>query len=92
MRAESHDARRNFSKVEKQWSVPLPNLLDVQLESFRAFLQADKAPPERTPEGLQEVFSSVFPITDPREMYSLEFVSYELGEPKHSVDECQERD
>jgi DNA-directed RNA polymerase subunit beta len=90
--SDRQNGKRNFSKVDRQWSVPLPNLLDVQLESFRAFLQADKSPDERTDEGLQEVFSSVFPISDPREMYSLEFVSYDIGEPKHSVDECQERD
>ena len=42
--------------------------------------------------GLQEVFTTVFPITDTREIFSLEFVSYSLGEPKYSVDECQERD
>ena len=92
MRADRHDGTKSFSKIDKQWNVPLPNLLDVQLESFRAFLQANKTPQERTSEGLQEVFSSVFPITDPREMYSLEFVSYDVGEPKYDVDECQERD
>ena len=92
MRADRHDGRKSFSKIDKQWNVPLPNLLDVQLESFRAFLQVNKAPQERTNEGLQEVFTSVFPISDPREMYSLEFVSYDVGEPKHNVDECQERD
>ena len=92
LETDRRDGKRNFGKVDKQWSVPLPNLLDVQLESFRAFLQADQTPDERATEGLQEVFSSVFPISDPREMYSLEFVSYEIGEPKHSVEECQERD
>jgi len=92
LRADRRDAKKSFSKIDKQWSVPLPNLLDVQLESFRAFLQVDKTPQQRATEGLQEVFSSVFPITDLREMYSLEFVSYDIGEPKHSVDECQERD
>ena len=92
MKADRYDGKKNFSKVDKQWSVPLPNLLDVQLESFRAFLQAEKASQERANEGLQEVFNSVFPISDPREMYSLEFVSYDIGEPKHSVEECQGRD
>ncbi len=92
LRADRRDGKRSFSKIDKQWSVPLPNLLDVQLESFRAFLQAEKMPQDRADEGLQEVFTSVFPITDPREMYSLEFVSYDIGEPKHSVEECQERD
>ncbi|MCX5801524.1 MAG: DNA-directed RNA polymerase subunit beta [Candidatus Eisenbacteria bacterium] len=92
MKADRYDDKKNFSKIDKQWSVPLPNLLDVQLQSFKAFLQTDKTPQERANEGLQEVFSSVFPIADTREMYSLEFVSYDIGEPKHSVEECQGRD
>ena len=49
-------------------------------------------PEERKNEGLQEVFNSVFPISDSREMFSLEFISYAIGEPKYSVEECQERD
>jgi DNA-directed RNA polymerase subunit beta len=92
LETDRDNGKRSFGKVDKQWNVPLPNLLDVQLQSFRAFLQADKVPDDRSEEGLQEVFSSVFPISDSREMYSLEFVSYEIGEPKHSVEECQERD
>ncbi len=70
----------------------LPHLLDVQLRSFENFLQLGAAPEERKMMGLQEVFASVFPITDTRNLFSLEFVSYSLGEPKYSVDECQERD
>jgi len=70
----------------------MPNLLDVQLRSFHSFLQADVPPEQRKNEGLTEVFNSVFPITDTREMFSLEFVSYLIGEPKYTVEECQERD
>jgi DNA-directed RNA polymerase subunit beta len=70
----------------------LPNLLDVQLASFRSFVQDHVHPTKRENEGLQEVFDSVFPISDARELYSLEFVEYHLGEPKYTVDECQERD
>ena len=84
--------RRSFSKIDRDWDIQIPNLLDVQLDSFRNFLQADTDPLKRKPEGLQEVFQSVFPISDPREFFSLEFVRYDLGEPKYSVDECQERD
>jgi DNA-directed RNA polymerase subunit beta len=84
--------RRSYSKLSADWTVELPNLLDVQLASFRAFLQDHLAPGNRVNEGLQEVFNSVFPISDARELYSLEFVEYNLGEPKYSVDECQERD
>src|SRR5688572_1335140 len=46
----------------------------------------------RRNEGLQEVFSGVFPISDPRELFELAFVSYDIGEPKYSMDECVERD
>ena len=84
--------RRSFSKIDREWDLQIPNLLDVQLDSFRSFLQAETDPAKRRNEGLQEVFTSVFPISDPRETFSLEFVRYDLGEPKYSVDECQERD
>jgi DNA-directed RNA polymerase subunit beta len=84
--------RRSFSKIARDWDLQIPNLLDVQLDSFRNFLQADTDPTKRKNEGLQEVFHSVFPISDPREFFSLEFVRYDLGDPKYSVDECQERD
>jgi DNA-directed RNA polymerase subunit beta len=83
---------RNFSKISDRWAAPIPHLLDVQLNSFQKFLQVNIPPEERKNEGLQEVFHSVFPITDAREMYSLEYVSYNIGDAKYSVDECQERD
>jgi DNA-directed RNA polymerase subunit beta len=72
--------------------MPLPNLLDVQLRSFEKFLQRDLAFERRVNEGLQEVFTNVFPISDSRGLYSLEFVGYSIGDPKYSVEECQERD
>ncbi|HEY6220989.1 MAG TPA: DNA-directed RNA polymerase subunit beta, partial [Candidatus Eisenbacteria bacterium] len=92
MKAIRGKERRSFSKIERDWDIQIPNLLDVQLDSFRGFLQADIDPMKRKNEGLQEVFQSVFPISDPREFFSLEFVRYDLGEPKYSMDECQERD
>ncbi len=84
--------RRSFSKLDPNWVVELPHLLDVQLRSFDNFLQLEAPPEERRMMGLQEVFSTVFPISDTRGLFSLEFVSYSIGEPKYSVDECQERD
>ncbi len=83
---------RSFSKLSDRWNIPIPNLLDVQLRSFHSFLQETVPAEERKNEGLQEVFNSVFPITDAREMFSLEFISYLIGEPKYTVEECQERD
>jgi DNA-directed RNA polymerase subunit beta len=70
----------------------MPDLLAVQKESFAHLLQADIPPEKRENDGLQAVFQDVFPITDVKENYSLEFVKYSIGEPKYSVDECQERD
>jgi DNA-directed RNA polymerase subunit beta len=84
--------RKSFSKIDREWNLQIPNLLEVQLKSFRDFLQMETEPTRRRNEGLQEVFSGVFPISDPRELFSLEFVAYEIGEPKYSVEECIERD
>src|SRR5438552_1544034 len=84
--------RKSFSKIDAQWNLQIPNLLEVQLKSFRDFLQMDVDPMRRRNEGLQEVFTGVFPISDARELFSLEFVAYEIGEPKYTMDECVERD
>ncbi len=84
--------RKSFSKIDREWALSIPNLLEVQLKSFRDFLQMETAPDRRRNEGLQEVFSGVFPISDPRELFSLDYVAYEIGEPKYSMDECVERD
>ncbi len=73
-------------------TMPMPDLLAVQKESFAEFMQADVAPGDRLNDGLQAVFQDVFPITDVKENYSLEFVKYTIGEPKYTVDECIERD
>jgi DNA-directed RNA polymerase subunit beta len=69
----------------------MPDLLDVQLSSYESFLQRDVPPEKRENAGLQSVFTSIFPITDVHELYSLEFVRYSLGEPRYSIRECRER-
>ena len=85
--------RKSFSKIDREWNLQIPNLLEVQLKSFRDFLQIHVDKPEnRRNEGLQEVFTGVFPISDPRELYELQFVSYDIGDPKYTMDECVERD
>ncbi len=81
--------RLNFSKIEK--IIDIPNLIDVQRNSYECFLQKDVPPEERQEMGLQAVFKSVFPIRDFNETASLEFVSYSLGDPKYEVDECRQR-
>src|SRR5512136_2110343 len=81
--------RVDFSKIEK--IMEIPNLIDVQRQSYEGFLQKDVSPEDRQEIGLQAVFKSVFPIRDFNETASLEFVSYSLGEPKYEVDECRQR-
>ncbi len=81
--------RRNYSKFEK--TKEIPNLIQIQSSSFDKFLQAGVPPEKRTDTGLQAVFKSVFPIRDYNDTASLEFVSYDIGEPKYDVLECQER-
>jgi DNA-directed RNA polymerase subunit beta len=82
--------RHDFSKLGT--IMEIPNLLAVQLDSFRDFLQLDIAPEKRERKGLQAVFQDIFPIADARGNFSLEFVSYKIGKPKYTVEECQERD
>jgi DNA-directed RNA polymerase subunit beta len=92
LKTQTNGSRYSFTKLDRGWDIEMPNLLDVQLQSFGEFLQLTTDPLRRKNEGLQEVFNTVFPIMDSRELYSLEFVKYDVGEPKYSVEECQERD
>jgi DNA-directed RNA polymerase subunit beta len=81
--------RRSFGKIRK--IIDIPNLIEIQKRSYEEFLQLGVPLEERRDSGLQAVFRSVFPIKDFNETASLEFVSYELGEPKYDVDECHQR-
>jgi DNA-directed RNA polymerase subunit beta len=81
--------RKNFGKIKK--IVEIPDLIGMQRESFRRFLQIDTPPEQRQDIGLQAVFKSVFPIKDFTGSASLEFVSYRFGEVKHSEEECIHR-
>ncbi len=81
--------RKNFGTVEKL--IDKPHLIEMQLLSYEKFLQGDVSPDERESIGLQGVYQSVFPIQDFNGLCSLEFVSYEFGEPKYTVTECIER-
>ena len=69
--------RQDFSKIRT--SVPIPNLIEIQRESYNRFLQMDLLPEERQSTGLQSVFKSVFPISDFRETATLDFVEYHIG-------------
>jgi DNA-directed RNA polymerase subunit beta len=81
--------RKSFAKIQK--IIDIPNLINIQKQSYEKFLQADIAPEKREDVGLQGVFKSVFPIRDFNESSSLEFVSYHLEKPKYDVDECHQR-
>ncbi len=81
--------RKSFAKIQK--IIDIPNLINIQKQSYDKFLQADVAPDKREDLGLQGVFKSVFPIRDFNETSSLEFVSYHLEKPKYDVDECHQR-
>jgi DNA-directed RNA polymerase subunit beta len=72
--------RRSYARIEEV--LDLPNLIEVQQTSYQWFLR----------EGLQEMFNEISPIQDFTGNLVLEFISYFLGEPKYSVDECKERD
>jgi len=81
--------RKSFSRIPS--AVDIPDLLDIQIKSYRDFIQDDLPANKRKMQGLQEVFQSLFPITDSRENYLLEFVDYYIDPCKYSVDECRER-
>src|SRR6195256_4249698 len=69
--------RHDFSKIKT--ALPIPNLIEIQRESYSRFLQMDMLPEERQGTGLQAVFRSVFPISDFRETATLDFVEYHIG-------------
>ena len=81
--------RRTFGNINEV--AQMPNLIEVQRNSYEQFLQMYVSVDERINVGLQAVFSSVFPIKDFVGRSMLEFVSYTLEEPKYDVDECHQR-
>ncbi len=68
-----------------------PDLLEVQLKSFKDFFQLETTPENRKNEGLYQVFQEIFPIEDTRNNYKLEFIDYFVDPPKYSIQECLER-
>ncbi|MBU2491307.1 MAG: DNA-directed RNA polymerase subunit beta [Bacteroidetes bacterium] len=72
-------------------AIELPDLLNIQLESFEEFLQLKVAPSKRKPFGLQAVFLDNFPILDNKEYYRLDFLDYHVEKPRFSMAECEER-
>ena len=81
--------RRSFGRIPQ--IVEMPNLIEVQRESYDQFLQVKSPEGGRDEQGLEAVFKSVFPIADFGNTALLEFVSYEFEAPKYDVEECQQR-
>ncbi|WP_096028870.1 DNA-directed RNA polymerase subunit beta [Campylobacter lanienae] len=78
--------RVDFSNVAKE--IDVPNLLQLQKKSFDYFLNLDNS---QTESGIEKVFKSIFPIHDPQNRLSLEYVSSEIGRPRYTIRECMER-
>lgn len=81
--------RVNFASVKEP--MPFPDFLDVQIKSFRDFLQLDTPPEQRKNDGLYKVFAENFPIADTRNNFVLEFLDYSIDSPRYSIEECLER-
>ncbi|MBW2520657.1 MAG: DNA-directed RNA polymerase subunit beta [Deltaproteobacteria bacterium] len=81
--------RKHFQEIKR--IIDIPNLIDIQKNSYQRFLQADLPASARQTIGLEAVFRSVFPIKDFSETCSLEYVEYSLGTPKYDVEECHQR-
>ena len=82
--------RKNFGRIDAV--IDMPSLIEVQTGSYSSFINNIDSRGERCEFGLEEVFKSIFPIKDFSENGELEFVKYELEEPKYDVDECLRRD
>ena len=81
--------RVNFATVKNP--MPYPDFLDVQLKSFKDFLQLDTPSELRKNDGLYKVFAENFPIADTRNNFVLEFLDYYIDPPRYSIEECLER-
>ncbi len=87
---EKKRIRKNFGRIGD--AAPMPNLIQVQKDSYEQFLQRFIKSEDREIDGLEAVFRSVFPISDFTETATLEYVSYEFEDPKYDTEECQQRD
>jgi len=81
--------RVNFSRTLNQ--LQYPDFLDIQIKSFKDFFQLETSPEDRENEGLYNVFSENFPITDSRNNFVLEFLDYFVDPPRYAIEECIER-
>ena len=88
--ANKKNQRVNFASVKSP--LAYPDFLEVQLKSFKDFLQLDTPPELRKYDGLYKVFSENFPINDTRNNFNLEFLDYFIDPPRYTIEECLERD
>jgi DNA-directed RNA polymerase subunit beta len=89
MSSKITNKRISFASTKNQ--LKYPDFLEVQLKSFREFFQLNSTPEDRKKEGLYQVFSENFPITDTRNNFVLEFLDYYIDPPRYSIEECIER-
>jgi DNA-directed RNA polymerase subunit beta len=83
------NSRVDFGKIKHL--AEAPDLLEVQIQSFKEFFQLETTPDKRNIEGLFRVFKENFPITDTRNIFVLEFLDYFIDPPRYTIDECMER-
>ena len=81
--------RISFASISH--AIKVPDLLNIQLDSFEDFLQLKVAPSQRENKGLQAVFNNNYPILDNKEFYRLDFIEYYVEKPRFSIAECEER-
>lgn len=87
--ASNQNERISFSKISK--IAEYPDLLEIQIKSFKDFMQLETPADKRPNEGLYKVFQENFPVLDSRENFVLEFLDYTLDPPKYDINECKER-
>ncbi len=84
-----YQKRVNFGKIKQTHEYP--DLLEIQVDSFKKFFQLETTPDNRKNEGLYRVFQENFPITDARNIFVLEFLDYYIDPPRYSIEECMQR-
>ncbi|MDA3614819.1 DNA-directed RNA polymerase subunit beta [Polluticaenibacter yanchengensis] len=89
MSSTNIQSRINFGKTKSLTETP--DLLAIQIQSFKEFFQLETTPDKRNNEGLFRVFKENFPISDTRNIFVLEFLDYFIDPPRYSIDECMER-
>ena len=86
MTTNNKDQRINYASIKNITS--FPDFLDIQLKSFQSFFQIGTTLEERRNEGLYKAFEELFPITDSRNNFVLEFIDYTIDPPRYSIKEC----